>query len=191
MSELKRMESSLQSMDKKFDLTERDKNELYLQFNNKLNTSKRPAYKKYKYYLAATAASIIFIILTLPSILSFLDTSSSHLSNSATSITEKEVENIVIKYLTAMEEKDIETMVKYTDDIRFPDKSIQEEQYKDMLPQEVTDTEIIDLTMVNNNEFEVIIELVANDFLERRTFPVLKKDGEWRIIVGQDLDLAP
>ena len=43
--------------------------------------------------------------------------------------TDEEVATLVSNYLQAVETKDISSMVKYADDIRFPDKAEQKEQY--------------------------------------------------------------
>ncbi|KQL19090.1 hypothetical protein [Cytobacillus solani] len=50
-------------------------------------------------------------------------------STETTLTTDEEVTNLVNNYLETLETKDISSMVKYANDVRFPDKDDQIEQY--------------------------------------------------------------
>lgn len=76
-------------------------------------------------------------------------------------------------------------MVNYTDDLRFPDKDEQKEQYSS-INDDITDTKIVELKKIYNTEFEVTVEIVNSGELSTFTFPVEKQKKGWRIIVGQD-----
>ena len=76
-------------------------------------------------------------------------------------------------------------MVKYADDIRFPDKVEQKEQYSS-IDEDITDTKIVELKKVSETEFEATVELINNGNLAEFTFPVEKQKAGWKIIVGQD-----
>lgn len=108
----------------------------------------------------------------------------------STKTTDEKVVTVVSNYLQAVETKDISSMVKYADDIRFPDKAEQKEQYSSIFDEDihsdVTDTKIVELKKVNETEFEATIELIEQGDLTKLTFPVKKQKRGWKVIVGQD-----
>ena len=108
----------------------------------------------------------------------------------STKTTDEKVATLVSNYLQAVETKDISSMVKYADDIRFPDKAEQKEQYSSIFDEDihsdVTDTKIVELKKVNETEFEATIELIEQGNLTKLTFPVQKQKRGWKVIVGQD-----
>ena len=108
----------------------------------------------------------------------------------STKTTDEKVATLVSNYLLAVETKDISSMVKYADDIRFPDKAEQKEQYSSIFDEDihsdVTDTKIVELKKVNETEFEATIELIEEGNLTKLTFPVQKQKRGWKVIVGQD-----
>ena len=106
-------------------------------------------------------------------------------STETTLTTDEEVTNLVNNYLEALETKDISSMVKYADDIRFPDKVEQKEQYSS-IDEDITDTKIVELKKVSETKFEATVELINNGDLAKFTFPVEKQKTGWKIIVGQD-----
>lgn len=112
------------------------------------------------------------------------------LGGCSTKTTEDKVATLVSNYLQAVETKDISSMVKYADDIRFPDKAEQKEQYSSILDEDihsdVTATKIVELKKVNETEFEATIELFEHGNLTKLTFPVQMQKRGWKVIVGQD-----
>lgn len=101
---------------------------------------------------------------------------------------DEQVKNIVNNYLEAIETKNIAAAIKYADDLRFPDKDYQKEQYSIMFPdQHITDTKIVSLKKVSKSEFEATVEFIEDGNLAKHTFPIKQKEKEWKIIVGQDL----
>jgi len=108
----------------------------------------------------------------------------------STKTTDEKVVTVVSNYLQAVETKDISSMVKYADDIRFPNKAEQKEQYSSIFDEDihsdVTDTKIVELKKVNETEFEATIELIEQGDLTKSTFPVKKQKRGWKVIVGQD-----
>ncbi len=103
----------------------------------------------------------------------------------STKTTDEKVATLVSNYLQAVETKEISSMVKYADDIRFPDKAEQKEQYS-TIDFDITDTKIVELKKVNETEFEATIELIEQGNLTKLTFPVQKQKRGWKVIVGQD-----
>lgn len=107
----------------------------------------------------------------------------------STKTTDEKVATLVSNYLQAVETKDISSMVKYADDIRFPDKAEQKEQYSSIFNEDihsdVTDSKIVELKKVNETEFEATIELIEQGNLTKLTFPVQKQKRGWKVIVGQ------
>jgi len=107
-------------------------------------------------------------------------------SNETTLTTDEEVTNLVNNYLEALESMDVSSMVKYADDLRFPDKVEQKKEYSS-ISGDITDTKIVELQKVNETKFEVTVELVDKGELFNLTFPVEKQKKGWKVIVGQDL----
>lgn len=101
----------------------------------------------------------------------------------STKTTDEKVATLVNKYLEAVEINDISSMVKYADDIRFPDKAEQKEQYSTI------DFDITDTKKVSETEFEATVELIEEGNLTNFTFPVEKQKTGWKVIVGQDYPL--
>ncbi|MGM0924754.1 MAG: hypothetical protein ACQEWW_26825 [Bacillota bacterium] len=100
---------------------------------------------------------------------------------------DEKVKNIVNKYLEAIETKNISATIKYADDLRFPDKDYQKEQYLILFSeQNVTDTKIVSLKKVSETKFKATVEFVENGNLSKYTFPVEQTENEWKVIVGQD-----
>lgn len=99
--------------------------------------------------------------------------------------TDEKVTTLVSNYLEAVETKDVPSMVKYADDIRFPDKAEQKEEYSAM-DNNITDTKIVELKKVSETKFEATIEAIEEGNLIQLTFPVEKKKNGWKVIVGQD-----
>ncbi|WP_102272083.1 hypothetical protein [Cytobacillus massiliigabonensis] len=106
-------------------------------------------------------------------------------STETTLTTDEKVANLVNNYLEALETKDKSSMVKYTDDLRFPDKEEQKKQYSS-IDEDITDTKIVELKKVSETEFEVTVELANSGDLSTFTFPIQKQKKGWKIIVGQD-----
>ena len=108
----------------------------------------------------------------------------------STKTTDEKVETFVSNYLQAVETKDISSMVKFADDIRFPDKAEQKEQYSSIFDEDihsdVNDTKIVELKKVNETEFEATIEMIEQGNFTELTFPVQKQKRGWKVIVGQD-----
>ncbi|MFY0758924.1 hypothetical protein AB1K32_08615 [Metabacillus dongyingensis] len=108
-------------------------------------------------------------------------------SNEKTVTNKQDIENFVKTYLEALETKGVSSTIKYADDLRFPNKENQKEEYSIIFAeQDVTDSKIVNIKKVSENLFEATIEFVESGDFATHTFPVKQKDEEWRIIVGQD-----
>lgn len=107
-------------------------------------------------------------------------------STKTTLTTDEEVTAHVNNYLEALETMDIASMVKYADDLRFPDKAEQKKEYSG-IGGDISDTKIVELQKVSETKFEVTVELINNGELFNLTFPVEKQKKGWKVIVGQDL----
>jgi len=106
-------------------------------------------------------------------------------SESDTLDTEEKVREQVNTYLKAVESKDIDTMVKYADDLRFPDKIQQKSEYQ-TISQKIDKALIKDLLKINNTEYSVTITTEENGKVDEYTFPIKYVNQDWRIIVGQE-----
>ncbi|OAB38646.1 hypothetical protein PMSD_06430 [Paenibacillus macquariensis subsp. defensor] len=106
-------------------------------------------------------------------------------SASDTLDTEEKVREQVNTYLKAVESKDIDTMVKYADDLRFPDKIQQKSEYQ-TISQKIDKALIKDLRKINNTEYSVTITTEENGKMDEYTFPIKYVNQDWIIIVGQE-----
>ncbi|WP_338754914.1 hypothetical protein [Bacillus sp. FJAT-52991] len=102
---------------------------------------------------------------------------------------EEEVEKLVNNYLTALEKKDVSSLVKYADDLRFPNKDEQKQEYSVIVTDEnVTNTKLLNLKKISDTEFETTIEVASNGgSSDKLTFPIKQQENGWKIIVGQDM----
>jgi len=108
--------------------------------------------------------------------------------NTQTQTNEEVIRENIMKYLFAIESGDINEMVKYADDIRFPDKNDQKMEYEN-IDDDITDTSIEKLEKISATEYQVTIRYrQGKGDLTKITFPVTKKDDGWKIIVGQDIN---
>lgn len=106
-------------------------------------------------------------------------------SSEANETTDEKVTGLVSDYLKALESKDISAMVKYSDDLRFPNKDEQEKEYSN-IEEEISDTEIVEIKQVSETEFEATVEIASDGNLNELAFPIQKQEKDWKIIVGQD-----
>ncbi|MBO0602225.1 hypothetical protein I2483_11155 [Sporosarcina sp. E16_3] len=108
----------------------------------------------------------------------------------STKTTDEKVATLVSNYLEAVETNDVSSMVKYADDIRFPDKAEQKEEYSSIIDEginsNITGTKIVELKKVSETEFAATVEMIDEGNLTNFTFPVEKKKRGWKVIVGQD-----
>ncbi|KZN98594.1 hypothetical protein [Pseudobacillus badius] len=107
----------------------------------------------------------------------------------ATAQPKEEVEKLVNSYLTALEEKDVSSLVKYADDLRFPDKKDQQQEYLAIITDEtITGTNLLGIEKVSDTEFESTVEVInSGGSLDKLTLPIKQQKDGWKIIVGQDL----
>jgi len=104
-------------------------------------------------------------------------------STKATFTPEMEVEKLLQNYLKALEDNDLSTLVKLSDDIRFPDKKEQMKEYQD-INSEISETRIIEISAISPTEFEATISVVDVDGELELKFPVKKEKNKWKLIVG-------
>lgn len=105
-----------------------------------------------------------------------------------TKTNEEIIKKNITSYLTAVESKDISEMIKYADDIRFPNKQEQKYEYEN-IPEIITETNLEKLEKVTETKYQATIKYKKDDdgTPSEITFPVIKKDNDWRIIVGQEV----
>ena len=98
---------------------------------------------------------------------------------------EKEVEGLLQRYLKAVEDHDLTTLVELSDDLRFPDKKEQLENYLDIAPT-VSETRIIELSTISPTEFEATVSIMDADRQLELTLPIKRQKNKWKVIVGKD-----
>lgn len=184
------LDGVFKSMNKKLDLSEREQNEMYANMNSKLQ-KKPPRLKRERklYYWSLALAGILCLILVLPSFTSLI--SGGHDGNNLSEhhSYDSSGENVILiveEYLEALESKDIETLVNLSFDTRYSSKEEQKEDYL-TIDDEVTETQIVDVQRISDNEYLAAVEFISNGELIETKFPVRKLEGDWTIIVGHDL----
>ncbi|MFS0576521.1 hypothetical protein AB1K83_12860 [Sporosarcina sp. 179-K 3D1 HS] len=98
---------------------------------------------------------------------------------------EMEVEGLLQSYLKALEENDTTTLVDLSDDLRFPDKKVQLENYLD-IDSTVSETRIIELSTLSPTEFEATVSIVDASGQVELKFPIQQQKNKWKVIVGKD-----
>lgn len=98
---------------------------------------------------------------------------------------EMEVEGVLQSYLKALEDHDTTALVDLSDDLRFPDKKEQLENYLD-IDSTVSETRIIELSTISPTEFEGTVSIVDDDGQVEVTFPIKQQKNKWKVIVGKD-----
>lgn len=99
--------------------------------------------------------------------------------------TEEQVTELVQKYVEALKVNDTAKLVKYSDDVRFPDKKQQKEEYLS-IEQDITDAKMMSVNQVTDTEFETTLEITADGESNQLEFLVEKQTSGWKVIVGQD-----
>lgn len=93
----------------------------------------------------------------------------------------------ITSYLAAIESGTISEMIKYADDVRFPNKQDQKNEYEN-IQDEISETSLEKLVKITETEYHAIIKYKQdNRDSTEITFPVIKKDDGWKIIVGEDI----
>jgi hypothetical protein len=97
---------------------------------------------------------------------------------------EQAIKSTVLAYLNSVNTGDIDTMIKYTDDLRFPDKSVQKANYKG-LKESVTNISIMGLEQLTPTSYKVNISATIKASKQEFALPVVNKYGVWLIVIGQ------
>jgi hypothetical protein len=97
---------------------------------------------------------------------------------------EQAIKTTVLAYLNSVNTGDIDTMIQYTDDLRFPDKSVQKDNYKG-LKESVTNISIKGLEPLTPTSYKVNISATINGNKEEFALPVVNKYGVWLVVIGQ------
>lgn len=100
---------------------------------------------------------------------------------------EEIIKKNITSYLAAIESGNISEMIKYADDVRFPNKQDQKNEYEN-IDDDISETSLDKLVKITETEYHAIIKYKqdSQDFTEI-TFPVIKKDDGWKIIVGENI----
>jgi hypothetical protein len=97
---------------------------------------------------------------------------------------EAAIRTTVQSYLSAVNTGDTDTMVKYTDDLRFPDKATQKENYKG-IKEAVTNISIKSLEKMTETSYKVTIMANIQGNQQEFAVPVVNKYGMWLVVIGQ------
>lgn len=95
------------------------------------------------------------------------------------------IKSTVQHYLAAINANDLDNIVKYTDDARFPDKSIQRETYKSFQKTTITDISIQGLEAISPTSYSVNIKATIQGQQQQVALQVVNKYGMWLVVTGQ------
>jgi hypothetical protein len=99
---------------------------------------------------------------------------------------EKAINNTIQAYLNAINAGDTDTIVKYTDDLRFPDKATQLENYKSMVIKEtISNISIKSLDKLTETSYKVNVSATIQGQTQEFAIPVVNKYGMWLVVIGQ------
>lgn len=98
---------------------------------------------------------------------------------------ENAIKNTVHYYLEAINAGDVDTIINYTDDSHFPDKSVQKESYKSFKKQSITDISIQGLEAISPTSYNVSVTATIQGKKEQFALPLVNKYGMWLIVIGQ------
>jgi hypothetical protein len=97
---------------------------------------------------------------------------------------EKAISNTVNAYLNAINTGDTDTMVKYTDDLRFPDKATQKENYKNIQKVAISNITIKSFDKITETSYHVNVSATIQGKTEGFAIPVVNKYGMWLVVIG-------
>jgi hypothetical protein len=97
---------------------------------------------------------------------------------------EAAIRTTVQSYLSAVNTGDTETMVKYTDDLRFPDKATQKQNYKG-IKEAITNISIKSVEKMTETSYKVNITASIQGNPQEFAVPVVNKYGMWLVVIGQ------
>ncbi|MCM3760120.1 hypothetical protein M3212_04865 [Alkalihalobacillus oceani] len=177
------LNNMMKRLDQKLNLTTQERDNIQASINQNIEQKNRKSNRRFNSIPLAVAASL-FLILAVPAVTPFLER-----NQTSQLLQAEEVETMVNSYLEALVTKNIEALVHYSDDLRFPDKEEQLAQYV-TIDNTITHASMKELTKVNEREYAVTIRFI--DEREPRpfeqTFSVRFQKGKgWKIIVGEDL----
>lgn len=97
---------------------------------------------------------------------------------------EEEVTGLLNNYLEALKSNDTSELVKYSDDLRFPDKKIQKNEYSN-IDDDIKSTKIVGINQVNDTEFEAMVEVVSDGESYELTLPVQKQKKAGKLLLDR------
>jgi hypothetical protein len=98
---------------------------------------------------------------------------------------EKAMSTTVNSYLNAIKIGDTDTMVKYTDDLRFPDKATQKENYKNIQKVDISNITIKSFDKMTETSYKVNVAATIQGKPQEFAVPVVNKYGMWLVVIGQ------
>jgi hypothetical protein len=94
------------------------------------------------------------------------------------------IKTAVLGYLDSVNTGDPDKMILYTDDLRFPDKSVQKDSYNG-LKASITDITIDGMESLTPTSYKVNITATIDGKKQAFAFPVVNKYGVWLVVIGQ------
>jgi ketosteroid isomerase-like protein len=100
---------------------------------------------------------------------------------------EQAIKKTVLAYLNSINSGDIDTLVQYTDDLRYPDKTVQKANYTSVKLQEsITDIVINTIEPLNATSYKASISAkISGTQANNLGILVVNKYGEWLVVTGQ------
>jgi hypothetical protein len=100
---------------------------------------------------------------------------------------EQAIKTTVLAYLNSVNSGDIDTMIQYSDDLRYPDKSVQKANYTSLKIQEsITNISIKFIEPLTPTSYKVSFSAkISGNQVEELALPVVNKYGVWLVVIGQ------
>ncbi|MEX2461712.1 MAG: hypothetical protein WD469_10545 [Paenibacillaceae bacterium] len=97
---------------------------------------------------------------------------------------ENAIKTAVLTYLNSVNTGDIDTLIQHTYDLSIPDKSMQQESYKD-LKVSITNISIKSIEPITPTSYKVNIAATINGNKEEIALPVVNKYDLLLVVTGQ------
>lgn len=105
----------------------------------------------------------------------------------ASTTAEEEAKNAVTQYLQSVQVGDVEGMMEYTKDLRFPDEAQKRDSYELLAldTDAVRDLEVLSLNTIDSANMLLRIKFTSKySGPHELELPVIKENGHWKVVVG-------
>jgi hypothetical protein len=107
-------------------------------------------------------------------------------STSAAKTSEEEAHEVVTQYLDAVKSRNVDEMIKHVKDTRFPVEELRKRYLEIHQENPVHTVELVELSKVSETHLLAKIRFTSNISGDQVIeLPVVKENGEWKVVIGQ------